>query len=239
MDTDSLLRSTRRALGSARVLSIAMVAAVTSGCLVYPDSDERIDDDIVITSHQQKIDFKDYKTFAVAPIVKKAESKADGEIEITDIDAQWGDKVVERLASRMEARGFERLDPEDENADLGLTATVYEGLVVGSVSYWGGYWGYYWGYPGWGYYYPYDVYYAYEPGSIIVDMVDLDKARRDFPNGGKPDGDTPPPEPGQLAVVWAMTGYRAYIDDNKSTTTQQALDAIDQAFVQSPYIETK
>lgn len=216
-----------------------MMLAVTPSCLVYPDSDERVDDDLVITTYAPKADFESYKTFAINPEVTVFDTKADGEIEKEPADEDLAEKIVERLASKLEARGYERVE-STESPDLGLTVTGLSGLVVGSVSYWGGYYGWYWGYPGWGYYYPYDVYYAYEPGTMIIDMVDLKKASGEWPR--PPDPMTKPdeePTPGGLAVVWVMTGYRAYVDDNKSGKLDQINDVIDQAFEQSPYLKAE
>ena len=223
-----------------------MVLAATSSCLVYPDSDERIDDDLIITTYAPKAEFDSYKTFHINPTVSLFDTKADGSIEQSPVDSETGDKIIDRLASKLEARGYERVDAP-EGADLGLTVTAISGLVVGSVSYWGGYYGYYWGYPGWGYYYPYDVYYAYEPGSMIIDMVDLKRATEEYPRPpagstdmpDADDGDDNNPGPGGLAVVWAMSAYRAYVDETTSGKLNQIYDAIDQAFVQSPYLKAE
>lgn len=236
---DMLHRSRSRALHCARALSAAIVLAAMPGCLVYPDSDERIDDDLVITTYAPKAEFDTYKTFAIKSDITLFDTKADGEIEKEMVDEEFASKIIDRLASKMEARGYEKVEMAD-NPDLGLSITGLSGLVVGSVSYWGGYYGWYWGYPGWGYYYPYDVYYAYEPGTMVIDMVDLAKANGEWPRppDGRPEGEDPP-APGSLSVVWLMSAYRAYVDDNKSGKLEQINDAIDQAFDQSPYLKAE
>jgi len=225
-----------------------MLVTASSGCLFYPDSSERSNDDIVITSHAPKADFKSFKTFAIDPDVMMMEAKADGSIESTPIDPAASEKIVQRLTDHMERRGYTKTDSKDE-ADLGITVTAISGIVIGT-SYWGGYYGWYWGYPGYGYYYPYPVYYSYETGSLIVDMVDLDKAREDFPrpdapvmgttgDDGADAGTGENPGPGGLAVVWGMAGYRAFAESSKSVQGQNALNAIDQAFTQSPYLKAE
>jgi hypothetical protein len=57
--------------------------------------------------------------------------------------------------------------------------------------------------------------------------------------GDDADAGTEPPKPGGLAVVWAMAGYRALVENSKSVRLQNALNAIDQAFVQSPYLKAE
>ena len=83
--------------------------------------------------------------------------------------------------------------------------------------YWGpGYWG------DWlGWYYPYPVYYGYQTGSLLIEMVNLDGSTE---AGNK-----------QLPIVWScFLGGLLTSDDELNL--QRTLDAIDQAFIQSPYL---
>ena len=82
--------------------------------------------------------------------------------------------------------------------------------------YWGpGYWG------NWGYwYYPYNIVYSYHVGSLLTEMVDLRG-----PQGQEK----------KLTVVWNsfMSGL---LTGSNTINTALAVQAIDQSFVQSPYL---
>ncbi|MBP8767895.1 MAG: DUF4136 domain-containing protein, partial [Parabacteroides sp.] len=86
--------------------------------------------------------------------------------------------------------------------------------------YWSpGYWG-----PGWGnWYYPYPVVYSYSVGSLLTELVDLDA-----PAASKADA--------KLPVLW--TAYMSgLLSGSDKFDTQLAVRAIEQAFVQSPYVK--
>lgn len=217
------------------------VAATTvlclSACITYPDSSERLNDDLVFTGYSKEANFKQYQTFAIDPDISKAKVNADNSVETSTVDKTFGDEVVGRIASKLEARGYRQVGIH-ANPDLGVTVTAVSSTTIGVVSgaYWGGYYATYWGFPGWSYYYPYDTYYTYTPGAIVVDIVDLSKggvSASEIKDAVMGDAGAPA---GGLPVVWAMIGYKAYVDDNTSTNTVSADQAIEQAFSQSPYL---
>lgn len=223
---------------NARLGAVA-TGLLAAGCLTYPDSSERYNDDIVYTAHAENVQFGSFQTFAVDPEVHLATVEADNTVETGSIDKALGDAVVANVVSNMEKIGYRQVDAKD-NPDLGLTITAISGLVSGTAVSGGYYWGYYgayWGFPGWGYYYPYAVDYSYRPGTLIVDMADLNSARTKYPS--EPDEMTssePNARPGGLPVVWTMVGYRAYTDQTSTQRVQNATAAIDQGFSQSNYL---
>lgn len=217
-------------------------AVLAAGCLSYPDSSQRYNDDIVYTAHAEDVKFESFQTFSVDPEVHLATVEADNTVETGSIDKALGDTIVASVVSNMEKRGFREVDAKD-NPDLGLTITAINGLVSGTAVSGGYYWGYYgayWGFPGWGYYYPYAVDYSYRPGTLIVDMANLNSARKIYPS--EPDemaaNSQPNARPGGLPVVWTMVGYRAYTDQSSTQRAQNATNAIDQGFAQSTYIRS-
>jgi len=229
---------------SALASALAAVAVLClSGCLAYPDSSERIDDDIVFTARAPQADFATFKTFSIDPVVHLAKVLADGSIEPGMLDPTVSAALVAQVVLNMTQRGYVQVD-STAKPNLGLTLTTISGLTVGVVSggYYWGYYGYYWGYPGWGYYYPYNVAYSYRTGTLIVDMVDLAKSDGLYPrDGGLPVvGDAGPPPPGALPVVWTAAAYKADVDVDNITNagTLRAQQAIDQAFKQSPYLRS-
>lgn len=216
----------------------AMTAVlVLAGCLAYPDSSERIDDDIVYTNGANNTDFGEYKTFAIDPTVHVAAVQADNSIDSETLDQEVADQLVAQTVKNLTDRGYTQVEAT-ESPDLGVTLTAISGLAVGVVSggYYWGYYGYYWGYPGYGYYYPYNVAYSYRTGTLVIDAVDLASTAGQLP---APVGDAGP-GPGALPVVWTAAAYKAGVDvDNVSQAgVKRAQQAIDQAFKQSPYLRS-
>ncbi len=71
-----------------------------------------------------------------------------------------------------------------------------------------------------GWFYPYRVYYGYTAGSLLLEMMDLKATRVE----GK-----------RLPVVWDsfMSGL---LTSNASLNQERTLQAVEQAFAQSPYL---
>ena len=234
-------RDVSRVRGLASVLAGVAAVLCLHGCLSYPDSSERIDDDIVYTNRAPEADFAAYKTFAIDPVVHLAEVQADGSIEPGTLDPAAAMTLVTQVVNNMTARGYVQV-ANTQSPQLGITLTAISGLQIGVVSggYYWGYYGYYWGYPGWGYYYPYSVAYSYRTGTLITDLVDLAKSNGQFRrDGGVFDSDAGP-QPGAIPVIWTSAAYKADVDvaNPSAAGLQQAQRAIDQAFTQSPYLRS-
>jgi hypothetical protein len=194
-----------------------------------------LDDNIVFTGHAKESDFKNFRTFAVDPVVHVATLNVDNSVDTSDADAKLSDEVIGRLVERMESRGFMQVNAT-EFPDLGVTVTAISGTQVGAVTggYWSGYYASYWGFPGYSYYYPYNQYYTYQTGSLVIDMADLARGRSLLEQASSEPDDV---GPGGLAVVWAMVAYKAYTPDDAASKINSATEAIDQAFEQSPYLK--
>jgi hypothetical protein len=217
-------RSVCQALLSLLVLSSA------ASCVYYPDSDERLDDEIIYTRYDKEADFGEYKTFSISPEVIAFEED-DGDLEREPLDEDAAEALIDRTVSNLKARGYTQVDSE-ANPDLGVTISVLKGTVT---TYYADYWGYYWGYPYYYYYYPYYSSYSYDTGTLVVDTVDLKNAPPPEPDAGLPEeGELP----GKLKVAWTGLVY-GVASSSKSVNLQDALDGIDQAFKQSPYFETE
>jgi hypothetical protein len=123
----------------------------------------------------------------------------------------------------MEARGYTFMPRDHANPDLGLGLTVIKDLNLTVVypGYWWGYWGgCYWGYCGYPPYYGYGAVYSIPTGTIVLDMIDLKNASSTQ----------------ELSVPWGsvMSGGLG----NSSDDLKLGIDAINQAFQQSTYIQT-
>ena len=85
-----------------------------------------------------------------------------------------------------------------------------------------GYWSsWYWGGWGGGWYYPYPVVYSYSVGSLLAEMLNL-KAQQG--------------EKQKLPVIWDAYMSGLLYDYNK-VNVRLTINAVDQAFAQSPYLK--
>ena len=125
-----------------------------------------------------------------------------------DADAQ---EIIGTVADLMESRNFVRTD-DKETAQTGLQISYVE-----RVTYFVGY-----DYPYWCWHYPYQVYYGYTAGSMLIEMVDLTADRQSNR---------------KLPVIWdSFIG--GLLTSSHKVNMQRTLDAVNQAFMQSPYLET-
>lgn len=213
---------------SALVVSTWMTAA----CVDFPDVSDSADESIIATAHDRSVDFASFTTFAISSSVTVAQVADDGMVTPGSLAQADSDAIISKVASSMTARGFVQTSA-DQSPDLGVGVSTVQGSVSGAITggYWGGYYSAYWGYPGWGYYYPYAYSYSYRTGSLIIDIVDLKRARQ---AGFTPGLDAGAAGMGSLSIVWAAIAYRALIGGAPNLTEVQ--NAIDQAFAQSPYL---
>ena len=140
------------------------------------------------------------------------------------------DYILETFADNMAARGFTLVDSK-EDADLGLQVSYIEDVRYfvdypndywwwGYPGYWGpGYWGSYWN----SWYYPYPVVYSYSVNSFLAELVDL--TNKNSSNR-------------RLTILW--DSYMAGLKSGSPRLNRNLIiQAIDQSFVQSPYLTNK
>ncbi len=204
------------------LVSAAVLALAACHKVPYTDSD---DEYLVYTSPAKDVDFTRFRTFHIPDSVlvigqgdKPVYSKSANAVEL-----------VLRAKAGMEKKGFEYV-PDAADADLGVQLTYVirtERFVqyYGSRYWWYDYPGYwpsgYWG--SWrGYYYPRPLVYTYTTNALLMDVVEIKTvlAAEDE-------------EP--LEILW-----NSYIGGSAGNAFPGAqrmmLDAIDQAFAQSPYL---
>ncbi|HEY0654648.1 MAG TPA: DUF4136 domain-containing protein [Chryseosolibacter sp.] len=128
--------------------------------------------------------------------------------------------MLQKINSELQARGYSRVN-RNQDPDVGINVLVVNDFnvfqdVIYPNNYYGGYYGGYYGYNSW-YSYPYVQTYAYNTGVLIIEVVDLKHLTPD----------------NKVKVLWT-----AYMGDVYSTLDleRQALEAIEQAFTQSPYL---
>jgi hypothetical protein len=207
-----------------KILLPILIAVLFAGCYKAPNYNQLSSNFIVLTNFDSSANFKDYKTFVMPPYVGLISNTSSDSI----LDPQYGDTILSLVISNLTTRGYTQV-PNNHLADLGVAVTALKEVTI----YTGWYPGSWWGYPGWGgcywyycgwypWYPPYYPTYVSQTGSIIVELVDLK-------NINKP-GD-------RLDVIW--TNWNGGALGSSNTNLQNALNSINQAFVQSPYISAQ
>ena len=193
---------------------------VITGCRKTPDFDQLSNQFIVSTSLDKNAVFNSYQTFFISDTIKYIGDIGSDSI-LVGLDAM---QLVQTVKDNLTSRGYTFVS-RDNNPDVGLTLSAIKDIDVVVEYYpgwWDGYYGgcywYYWCYP---YYYPWTSVYAYTTGTIILNMYDLKNADANQ----------------QLKGIWNTTGLGA-LGSSVSTNLSLGIDAINQGFKQSPYLQT-
>jgi hypothetical protein len=204
-----------------KISIIIMLAAFVcfAGCRPEPEAAELVDQMVVSTNYDKSANFRDYLTYAIPTDTLGFISERSSDTIIVANKSTFPRPVLQTINEDLQARGFSKVS-RNENPDLGVNVLVVNDYnVFRDVVYPSNYGGYYGGYYGYnsGYSYPYVQTYAYNTGVLIIEIVDLKNLTPD----------------NKVRVVWT-----AYMGDVYSTLDleQQAVDAIQQAFTQSPYL---
>ena len=205
------------------ILLLAFLAAAVASCQKEPSLSSLHEDYLVYTAYDSRVDFAASTTYYIPDSILLIGNSAKADY--------WKDQnaleIVNTVVANMDARNFDRV-VEKQDADLGLQLSYVERVTyyVGYDNpYWWWYYPYYWspGYWGdWiGWHYPFPVYYGYTAGSLLIEMVDLEAEA----------------EPGRkLPVVWnSFVG--GLLTGSQAVNLQRTVDAVNQAFAQSPYLE--
>lgn len=205
-----------------KILVLTCMALGMMSCEKDPDLGQLDTNMVVYTDYDSKTNFGKFQTYFLPDSILEA-----GSHHATYWKDENAQKIIAAVEAEMNSRGYRRItDPAQKaDADLGVQLSYIAQQVNVTTGWWGGWWDYgFWG-PWWGgWYYPYTVSYSYDTNSLVMEMVDLS-------DGGK-EGD----EKAQLPVVWYAhsSGYQYYSGYNIQLMTE----AVDQAFEQSPYIQS-
>jgi hypothetical protein len=168
------------------------------------------------------------------------------DVDDDNISRLFDDFILEQIRLNMLKLGYiEETDPETNAPDVAVTvsAMTSEHEVYTWYPYWGWYWGYYpyvfsdadadskakaavylkdAGVTNYYYYpwYPYGSYYTYKSGSVLMEMVDVDRID---------------PEVEEIPVIWAGI-VNGVLEDSQSGAKARLSKGIDQCFGQSPYL---
>lgn len=193
-------------------------------CRKSPDLGQLSADFVVQTSKEPDASFGSYKTYYISDSIALINSSPIDDSFWFDNDAK---QLIAAVKANMSARGYTLVSGPHGNPDLGMGLTAIKDLNIGVIypGWWWGYWGgCYWGYCGYPPYYPWygggGIVYSVPTGTIVLDMIDLKNATADD----------------VLSVPWGsvMSGGLG----NTANDIQLGIEAIDQAFEQSPYIQS-
>jgi uncharacterized protein DUF4136 len=230
-----------------------------AGCYAPPAPDSRFEESVVVTARDSQADFQKYQTFFIRPEVRMIdEGKEEGSAAETvpDVAAQ---PLLDATSQNLIDRGF-RPAASKEEADLGVELVYLRAVYSATYCY---DWYYWWDYYYWGYYYYYPYgscdTAAWRSGMMVTHMTDLETmgpAAPDLPAQlpttplptPLPSDGTTPPATGSITAppsttatlrkgVWYSGIYGVEIDST-SFVVSRAVDGIDQAFKQSPYLTT-
>lgn len=193
---------------------------VQQGCLKSPDFEQLSSNFVVTTKTDSTRNFSNFRTYYISDtIAYHSESLTD--TILFDANAK---KLVDAVKQNMNTLGYTFV-AKGAKPDLGINLGVLKNTTVGVVyggwwDYWYGWWDpWYWGgyYP---YYYPWAYAYAITTGSVITTMIDLKDASSDH----------------VFSVVW-LSVMGGAVGDNVANNVQRGVDAINQAFAQSPLLK--
>lgn len=198
-----------------KLILLLTTGVVLSACAPEPDTLKLLDELVVSTNFDTEADFSEYLTYATpTDTIGYLNNDPNDTLLVYSNSFPYPRQVIQAVRAGMESMGYTRVAP-DANPDVGMNIYVVQNLDLYQQVYYPPYYGGYYGYYGY-YNYPYVQTYVSNTATLIVEMVDLKN-----PSGNK------------VKVVWS-----AYMGDIISALDyeEQSIDAIDQAFVQSPYL---
>jgi hypothetical protein len=179
----------------------------------YPQGPEYYEDlDLVYTNYDDQYDFASKGSFAIPDkIVKVTGDLIEGE-DPEFVDDKYAGAMLQKMIENMEDLGWTETDDSD-NADVVLLPAVWSNTTI---YYWYDYWCWYapW-YCGWGWGYPSVS--SYTTGTLVMTLV--------------ADGD----DYIDPARVWTAAANGLL---SGAVNISRVNTAIDQAFEQSPYLNT-
>ncbi|HEX6227485.1 MAG TPA: DUF4136 domain-containing protein [Chryseolinea sp.] len=202
-----------------KLFVVISAVMVLWGCQTEPDNLKLYDEMVVSTNFDPEVTFSTYRTYAIPTDTIGFVSETNPEDTILVSNNQnklYPRKVLQQVMANLDDRLFTRVD-RNEDPDLGVNVYIVEDFnVFQQIVDPGYYYPYYYGYGSY-YSYPYISTYAYNTGTLVVELVDLKNVTPD----------------NKVKVIW-----NAYMGDVYSALdlAEQSLDAIDQAFLQSNYL---
>lgn len=207
-------------------IPLLVAAFAFTACEKDADTDKLDNKFVVYTNYDKSADFLQFETYYLPDSILIIGDKDKKEYWL-DANAQ---KIIDTYAFNMDSRGYTRVTNREE-ADLGLQISYVKNTYVYTdydyPEWWWGYPGYwdvpYWGYWGGGWYYPYAVNYSFSTGSFLTELLNLEA-----PQGLNE----------KLPILWTAC-LAGMLDSSTEVNVEHAVQAVSQAFSQSPYLTNK
>ena len=205
-----------------KILYVLAVVLLFS-CEPPADTMRLLDQLVVSTNYDPAANFSQYTTYSMATdtIGFYSEQSPDDTIIVQSSSNNYARPVLAKVQENMQARGFQRV-ARTENPDLRINVYVVNNFnVYQQINYPGyyypSYYGYGYGYGGYYGGYPYVSTYSSNTGALIVEILDLRNITAEK----------------KVKAIW-----NASMGDVYSTIdlVKQSQEALDQAFIQSPYL---
>lgn len=186
------------------------------GC--YPDGAEYYEDtDVIYTTYDVDFDFGSRQTYALPDKIVVDVEIDNGDTTFVYMKDIYATPILQAIESNMSNYGWTKV-AISATPDMVITPAAMKNTTV-FYSYWYDWWYGGW-YGGWGWYYPpYYTVSSYTTGTVVITMSD-------------PNVDNPVD---RSEASWLMVGNGLV---SGSYTLSRVTDAIDQAFLQSPYLKT-
>ena len=202
-------------------LSTIMLAAaciVLASCQKDPDTDKLDNHYLVYTNYDSGTDFNAIESFYVIDSILI--------IGNSEKPTYWNNnnsqQIINAYSDKLEGCGYiqtETAEEADVILQLSYINNTYYFTSFGPGPWWNAYPGY-WNWGGWSWYYPYTFSYSYSTGSIIGELVNTN---------------APTPQNDKLTVIW--NSYICGLLNGNNLSLSRTMEAINQAFVQSPYLK--
>ncbi len=203
--------------GMKRVFVILSILSLL-GCGTQPKLSELVNDMVVLTNFDDQVDYTQYASYTMPmDTIGLISNTTNAQALAND----YAKLITAGVKKNLDAFGYKQVDKKS-NPDWGVNVFVVNDLSVFTSTYYPSYYypsyyGYsgYYGYGGYGY--GYTQYNYFQQAVLVIEIVDLKN-----------------PYTGNPPAVWV-----ANIGDllNSYDTSQKTKEAIDQAFVQSPFLK--
>lgn len=186
---------------------------ILTGCREVPTAEDLLQNMVVQTTKNEFTDYSFYQSFTMSPDTLGLYANYTADTFFVD---DYSKSITAKIKSEMQLAGY-TFKARNQSPDLGIAATVVDNYNVYQQltfpNYYTGYYGYGYG----GYFGPIVSTYQVSSSILVINLIDL--KNRDAQ--------------GRLRVIW-----QAYIGDLLQSVDPQVkvIEAIDQAFEQSPYL---
>ena len=197
------------------------LASLMSACQPEPDALRLLDQLVVSTNYDTNVSFQTYATYSISTDTIGFVSNQSNDTILVNSKSTYPRPVLQKVIANLNSMGYTRV-AKNENPDMRINVYLVNDYnlfqqVVYPNYYYPSYYGYGYGYGGY-YGYPYVNTYESNTGSLVVEILDLKTITPDK----------------KVKVIWG-----AYMGDVYSAidVIKQSEEAIDQAFIQSPYLQ--